>query len=137
MSDIDGPLMWDEQWSQRAIDSAKAIIPDINIVEGIIGRDGSGFDVGKDELCNIIIAGLSSCEVDAVGTHIMGHNPLEMPYLRIARERGFGENDLSKIKIYWIRGNEIVPVKDISEIKRVRLGVNMHSWEERNERLFW
>jgi len=25
MSDIDGPLMWDEQWSQRAIDSAKAL----------------------------------------------------------------------------------------------------------------
>ena len=137
MSDIDGPLMWDEQWIQRAIDSAKAITPDINIVEGIIGRDGSGFDVGKDELCNIIIAGLSSCEVDAVGTHIMGHNPLEMPYLRIARERGFGDNDLSKIDIYWIRGNEIVPVKNISEIKRVCLGVNMHSWEERNERLFW
>ena len=137
MSEIDGPLMWDEQWSQRAIDSAKAITPDINIVEGIIGRDGSGFDVGKDELCNIIIIGLSTVEVDAVGSYIMGHNPLEIPYLRIAKERGLGENDLGKIDIYRIRDGEIVPLKDLSDIKRTPLGVNMHSWVERNERLFW
>jgi len=137
MSDIDGPLMWDEQWSQRAIDSAKAITPDINIVEGIIGRDGSGFHTGRDELCNIIIAGISTTEVDAVGSYIMGHDPQEIPYLRIAKERGLGENDLDKIDIYWIRKDEIVPLKDISEIKRTPLGVNMHSWDETGERLFW
>ncbi|MCE5248969.1 DUF362 domain-containing protein [bacterium] len=137
MSDIPGPLMWDEQWSQRAIDSAMAITPDINIVEGIIGRDGSGFNVGRDELCNIVIVGLSSPEVDAVGSYIMGHDPLEIPYLRIAKERGFGENNLARIDIYRIMENEIVPVKDLSKIKRTPLGVNMHSWEETGERLFW
>ncbi len=137
MKDIPGPLMWDEQWSQRAIDSAKAITPSLNIVEGIIGRDGSGFDVGRDELCNIVIVGLSSMEVDAVGTHIMGHDPLEMPYLRIGKERGLGENDLRKIAIYWIRDQEIVPLKNLAEIRRVSLGVNLHTWTETNERLFW
>jgi uncharacterized protein (DUF362 family) len=137
MADIDGPLMWDEQWSQRAIDSAKAITPDINIVEGVIARDGSGFHTGKDYLANIVIAGISTCEVDAVGTWLMGHDPLEMPYLRIAKERGLGENDLSKIDIYRIRGNNIVPLKDISEMKRMSLGVNLHSWDETGERLFW
>ncbi len=137
MADIDGPLMWDEQWSQRAIDSAKAIKPDINIVEGIIARDGSGFHTGKDYLTNIVIAGISSCEVDALGTWIMGHDPLEMPYLRIAKERGLGENDLSKIDIYWLKGDEIIPLKTLSEIKRYSLGVNLHSWDETGERLFW
>ena len=137
MSDIDGPLMWDEQWSQRAIDSAKAITPDINIVEGIIGRDGSGFGTGRDELCNMIVVGLSSAEVDAVGSYCMGQNPLELPYLRIAKERGLGENNPEKIDIYWIKGNEVVKLKSLSEIKPVPLGVNMHSWDERNERLFW
>jgi len=137
MSDIEGPLMWDEQWCQRAIDSAQAITPDINIVEGIIGRDGSGFEVGRDELVNIVIAGLSTAEVDAVGSYVMGQNPLELPYMRIAKERGLGENDPSKIDIYWVRDNGIVPLKDLSEIRRVPLGVNMHAWEERGERLFW
>jgi len=137
MSDIGNPLMWDEQWSQRAIDSAKAITPDINIVEGIIGRDGSGFDVGRDELCNVVIVGLSSTEVDTVGSYIMGHDPKQLPYLRIAKERGLGENDISKINIFRIRDREILPVHNTAELKRFHLGVNLHSWEEQGERLFW
>ena len=137
MSDIPGPLMWDEQWCQRAIDSASAIKPDINIIEGVIGRDGSGFNVGRDELCNYIVIGLSMPEVDAVGSYIMGQNPLELPYTRIAKERGIGENDPRKIDIYMIRDNDIVPVKDLAEIRRTPLGVNIHTWSETGERLFW
>ncbi|MFC1607674.1 DUF362 domain-containing protein [Candidatus Latescibacterota bacterium] len=137
MSDIKGPLMWDEQWSQRALDSAFAIRPNINIIEGIIGRDGSAFNVGRDELCNILVAGVSMLEVDSIGSYIMGHDPNELPYTRIGKERSLGECDPEKIDIYWIRGNEIIPVKNLNEIKRYRLGVNMHTWAETGKRLFW
>ena len=138
MSGIDGPMMWDEQWSQRAVDSAKAIVPTINIIEGVIGRDGSGFDTGTDQLSNVIVVGLSIAEVDAVGSYIMGHDPKKLPYTRVAKERGLGENDPSKIKIYWIRQNgTIEPLKNLSEIKRTPLGVNYHTWSETGERLFW
>jgi len=137
MNDIPGALMWDEQWCQRAMDSALAIKPDINIIEGVIGRDGSGFNVGKDELSNIIVIGLSPAEVDAVGSYIMGQNPLELHYTRIAKERELGENVPEKIGLYWIRGSEIVPVKNLSEIKRTPLGVNLHTWAETGKRLFW
>ena len=137
MSDINGPLMWDEIWCQRALDSSTAIKPGINIIEGILGRDGSGFNTGKDELCNIIIIGLSKTEVDSIGSYIMGHDPTELPYTRIAKERGLGECNPAKIDIYWIRNGEIVPVKNLTEIKWYRLGVNMHTWKETGERLFW
>ena len=130
-------LMRDEQWCQRAIDSAFAIRPDINIIEGIIGRDGSGFDTGRDELCNVMVVGISILEVDSVGSYIMGHDPMELPYTRIGKERGLGECDPSKIEINWIRDNELVPLKSLDEIKRYRLGVNMHTWTETGERLFW
>ncbi len=129
-------LMWDEQWCQRAIDSALAIKPSINIIEGVIGRDGSGFNVGKDELCNIIIIGLSMTEVDAVGSWIMGHDPTELPYTRIAKERGLGECDINKIDIYWIRDGHISKAR-VPELKRYKLGVNLHTWSETGERLFW
>lgn len=130
-------LMWDELWCQRTLDATTAIKADIYIIEGIIGRDGSGFALGNDHLCNVVIAGLSPIEVDAVGTYIMGHDPRETYYTRIAAERGMGEIDPAKIKIYWIRGNEVVPVKNLAEIKRYHLGVNMHSWNDTGERLFW
>jgi uncharacterized protein (DUF362 family) len=136
MKDID-QLMWDEQWCQRAIDSAEAIKPSINIIEGVIGRDGSGFDTGRDELCNIVLVGLSMLETDSVGSYIMGHNPEQLLYTRIAKERGLGENNPEKITKYWIRNGEMVPVKNLSEIKRYRLGVNLHTWNETGERLFW
>ena len=133
-----GSLMWDEQWCQRAIDSASTIKPNINIIEGIIGRDGSGFDVGRDELCNVVIVGLSTTEVDSIGSYIMGHNPNELIYTRIAKERGLGECDPEKIKIFWINDNgSIEPIKNLSEIQRYSLGVNLHTWQETNKRLFW
>ncbi|MCE5249551.1 DUF362 domain-containing protein [bacterium] len=137
MNGIPANLMWDEQWCQRAVDSALAIKPGINIIEGVIGRDGSGFNVGKDELANIVVVGLSPLEVDAVGSYVMGQNPCELHYTRIANERGLGENNPEKIAIYWIRNNEIVPLKSLTEIRRTPLGVNIHTWAETGKRLFW
>lgn len=129
-------LMWDESWCQRALDSATAIKPAINIIEGVIGRDGSGFYTGKDELCNVVIVGLSMPEVDAIGTYIMGHDPNELFYTRIAKERGIGECDPPKIDLYWIRNGRIEKA-NLADVKRYRLGVNMHVWKETGERLFW
>jgi len=130
-------LMWDEQWCQRALDSASAIKPDLNVVEGVIGRDGSGFDTGQDELANVVLAGLSMVEVDTIGTHLMGHDPKELYYTRIAKERGIGECDPEKIAVYHISENGITRVKNINALKRVKLGVNLHTWSETNKRLFW
>ena len=131
-------LMWDEQWCQRALDSAGAIQPDINIIEGVIGRDGSGFEIGRDELCNIVIVGMSMIEVDSIGSWIMGHDPRELYYTKIAKERGLGENDPGKINLYWIRDGDIIPVKNLAEIKRYKLGVNLHNRvKDLGERLMW
>lgn len=130
-------LMYDEMWAQRALDSASAIIPDINIVEGIIGRDGGGFNFGTDYLVNRVIAGLSKIEVDSVASHIMGQNPLELFYTRIAKERGLGENDPSKIDIYRIREDGGIERITPADLRQVRLGVNLHSWSKNGEMLFW
>lgn len=131
-------LLRDELWTQRALDSVSAIRPTLNVVEGVIGRDGDGFGVGEDRICNIVIAGLSAVEVDAVGSYIMGHDPKELWFTRAAKERGIGECDPEKIAVYYIRGNNVVPVKNISEIKRFRLGCNIHSMQkETGQRIFW
>ena len=137
MQGVPGALMWDEQWCQRATDCASAIVPDLNIIEGIIGRDGSGFDLGRDELCNVLVVGSSMVEVDAVGSYLMGHDPTELPYTRIAKERGLGECDAEQIDIYRVSDTGIRPVRDLTTLRRSRLGVNIHSWAESGRRLFW
>ena len=46
-------LMWDEQWGQRTIDTLEALKPDLNIVEGVIARDGDAFGYGTDYLTQL------------------------------------------------------------------------------------
>ncbi|MFC1607435.1 DUF362 domain-containing protein [Candidatus Latescibacterota bacterium] len=131
-------LMSEEKWLQLGLDCASAMKPGLNIIDGIIGLDGSAHGTcGTDTLCNIVVAGLSVFEVDAVGNYIMGHDPSEMWYTRVAKERGLGECDINKIDIYIIRNGEITPVKNLAEIKRFHLGTNLHSWGERGIRLMW
>ncbi len=130
-------LMWDEVWCQRVLDAATTVNPDINIIEGVIGRDGSGFAVGKDELTNIVLVSRSKIELDAVASYIMGHDPRELFYLRIAKERRMGEVDPEKIAIYRMSEKAVEPVRSVASLKRYSLGVNMHSWDEQGERLFW
>ena len=135
-----GALMRHEMWMHRGLDNADVLKPDINIIEGIVGLDGEELNrlkIGNDQLCNIVIAGISPFEVDAVGSYYMGHDPREIWYTRVAKEKGLGECDVNNIDIYWIRNGEIVPLKDLSEIKRHPIGLNWARLKNPDERLFW
>jgi uncharacterized protein (DUF362 family) len=120
-------LMWDEQWGQRTIDTLSALKPPINIVEGVIGRDGDGFANGTDYLVNYVIAGLDEVAVDTIAAYLMGQDPRELYHLRIANERGYGTNDPERIPVYLIEGKSIRKVADIRSLERAKLGVFLHS----------
>ena len=136
-----GGIMRQETWMQRGLDNAATLKPDLNIIEGIIALDANEhgwWEIGDDHLCNIVIAGCSPFEVDAVGSYIMGHDPKEIWYTRVAKERGLGECDMEKIEINWINEDgSIEPVRSISDIPRYRLGVNWARSKDPAERLFW
>jgi len=140
MEDV-GSLMQHEIWLQRGLDNAFVVKPRLNIIEGIIGLDGEELNrqkIGDDQLVNLVIAGISPFEVDAVGSYCMGHDPREIWYTRVAKEKGYGECDVNNIEMYWISENgEIAPVKSLSEIKRHPLGLNWSRLKNPDERLFW
>ena len=72
------------------------------------------------------------------GNYVMGHDPREIWYTRVAKEREFGECDINKIEINKILDNgEILPIRNISEIKRHPLGLNWARKKDPSERLFW
>lgn len=115
----DNRLFWSEQWGQRMMDVAANITPCLNMVEGIVGIDGAH----RLHLNNFITISRSMVECDAVTGWLMGHDPREMPYLRIANERGLGQNDIEKIDIYEITGKSIRRVKDYRTLPRARMGI--------------
>ncbi len=120
-------LMWDEQWGQRTVDTLSALKPSLNVVEGVIGRDGDAFGNGSDHLVNYIVAGLDLVAVDTVASWLMGQDPRELYYLRIASERGYGAIDPERIPVFLIEGAGVKRVPDIRALERAKLGVYLHS----------
>ena len=84
------------------------------MIEGIVGRDGTAFQHGKNIQTNLVIAGKNVVSVDAVGSYLMGFEPAGIGYLKIAAERGLGEIDVEKIEIYEVRDGQSVPCSDIA-----------------------
>jgi len=118
---------WDEIWAQRTCDTLMAINPWVNIIEGIVGRDGTAFRQGTDHLGNLIVAGVHPVHVDAIATYLMGHNPQRINYLMLAHERGLGEIDPEKIDVYLLQDNgTFTKCVDLDKIGRLRLGVYHH-----------
>ena len=118
---------WDEVWAQRTCDTLTVIKPWVNIIEGIVGRDGTAFRQGTDHLGNLIIAGIHPVHVDAIATYLMGHNPRRINYLMLAHERGLGEIDPDKMDVYLLQDDGAAEkCFDLDKIGRLRLGVYHH-----------
>lgn len=89
-------------------DLGRILDPALNIIDGLICQSGEEWGKGENPLiCNTLIAGDQVIATDAVGAHLMGHNPqsdwLTEPFHRdrnallCAAEGGFGTVDLNEI----------------------------------------
>ena len=64
------------------------VTPDLCIVDGN-GMEGNGPLDGNFKRTDLVIAGFDAPKVDAVCAQIMGYEPRDIPYLRIAQEKGY------------------------------------------------
>ncbi len=109
--------MWQTGLARRLADLAKVIRPDLNIVEGIVGRDGTGFNRGRNFPLGLAVAGINMVAVDCVSSYLMGFDPQDLIYLKIANEAGLGKNDLSSLHIYVVENSKLKPCGQINTIK--------------------
>jgi uncharacterized protein (DUF362 family) len=126
-------VFWVEQWSQRMMDMIIGFPkPYVNMVEGVFGR---GDDCGVIHT-DFFTVSRSMTSIDAVTSWLMGHDPRELPYLRIAKERNIGENDIEKIPIYNLSEKGIERVRDYRTLTRAKMGVYQFSMKENGARFF-
>ncbi len=82
--------------------------PTLNILDGLVTQAGAEWGKGEHpRICNTLVAGDQVVATDAVGAHLMGHDPkadwLTPPYHRdrnallVAAQSGFGTVDLEQI----------------------------------------
>ena len=114
----------DEIWAQRTTDGLSTIFPDLNLIEGIVARDGDGFYEGTDYLTNILIFGKHRLKVDVIGTYLAGHWPGNIGYMHIARERGVTDTiDPYKIDVYELTTDKVARVEDVGTLPKYGIGV--------------
>lgn len=109
--------LWQEGLARRLNDTAKAVPPHLNIVEGVVGRDGTGFHRGRNYPLGLVVAGINMVAVDSVASYLMGFDPAQLIYLRMAAEAGLGSHELSGLCIYTVRDGAIVPCPDIEALR--------------------
>jgi uncharacterized protein (DUF362 family) len=113
---------------RRLADLAKVVKPALNVVEGVIGRDGSGFQNGANYPTGLVIAGVNVAAVDSLTSYLMGFDPRKIIYLRIAAEAGIGCTDIARLRVYEVRDGDPKRCEDVDTLRiqprfRVHTGV--------------
>ena len=103
-----GLLNFQRHWTHSGIHETlvdllriqKRIHPGIfAVTDGTFAGSGSGPRAMSWHEKNIIIAGADQVAVDAVSAHMMGFDPLEIPFIKIAHESGLGCGDIKNIEV--------------------------------------
>ena len=109
-----------EPWAQRTVDAVSALYPfeehvALNVVEGIIGRNGTAFHRGWDLPVGLVVAGINPVHVDAVAAFLMGHDPKYLPHIVLAEERGLGRSRIEEIEVYELPGQRPLDAETLSQ----------------------
>ncbi len=69
------------------------------VMDGTTAGDGPGPRTMRPVVKNVILASADQTAIDAVAARMMGFDPLTIPYIRLAHERGLGVGDPREIEI--------------------------------------
>lgn len=78
---------------------ATILMPNLAVIDGTVGMEGMGPAYGKPKEMGIVLVSNSPLSADAVASRLMGFAPEDIPYLRLAAERGLGEIQLQNISV--------------------------------------
>jgi uncharacterized protein (DUF362 family) len=108
---------WQKGLAQRLADTARVIQPAMNLIEGIVGREGTGFQRGRNRSLGLAIAGVNLVAVDSLASYLMGFDPQSLIYLIVAARAGLGENDIRKLRVYTLQAGELALCMDVRALR--------------------
>jgi len=113
--------MHQEIWAQKTCDLQSVLQTGLAMIEGIYARDGDGFGTGDDYLSNLVMFSKDKFRLDLVGLWLGGHEPGNVHWCRIGKERGLTDTfNPWEVAVYeWIDG-EAVP-RQLTDFPRTPL----------------
>jgi uncharacterized protein (DUF362 family)/Pyruvate/2-oxoacid:ferredoxin oxidoreductase delta subunit len=97
-----------ERFHEVVVDVFRIRVPDLFLVDAIVGMEGNGPASAMLRDIGLLIASDNGVAVDAVIATMMGCEPERLKFLRKAKELGLGDYDLSTIEIM----GELKPLPD-------------------------
>jgi len=88
-----------DHFSQMLLDLYILTKPALNIMDAVIAMEGSGPSAGDAKKVGLILASDDAVCLDLVATYIIGVNPLKVPTLKAAIDRGMISGEISDIEI--------------------------------------
>jgi len=69
------------------------------VMDGTVAGDGAGPRTMIPRVKNLVLAATDSVAIDAIAAQLMGFDPMSIPFLRMAHERGLGIADPRQIEL--------------------------------------
>ena len=77
------------------------------VMDGTVCGDGAGPRTMEPKVQNYILASGDSVAIDAVAAKMMGFEPMEIPYIRMASEMGLGCGDPAEVEVVGENVDEV------------------------------
>ncbi len=113
-------------FSNMLVDLYEYHHPVLALIDAVTAMDGNGPTAGRPRECGALIAARSACDADLVGAKLLGVNPMDVPTISAAVERGLSKDSLDKVSLYGdadrfiIKDCELTPRHDITSVKNTR-----------------
>jgi uncharacterized protein (DUF362 family) len=107
------------------------------VMDGTFAGDGPGPRAMRWHEKNILIASADQVAIDAVSAKLQGFDPMAIPFIRIAHEKGMGIGDPTQIKIVGYDIDQEQPWNFVQEDTFASRGQKMiyHGWLKPLEKL--
>lgn len=88
-----------QRFHELIVDVFAIRIPDLFIMDAVVGMEGNGPASPDLRDIGLVLASDNAVAMDAVVAAMMGCDPSKLRFLQKAKEKGFGDYDLTKIEI--------------------------------------
>ena len=96
-----------ENFAHHLVDICEYIKPVFTIIDAIEGMEGDGPSAGEKRQVGLILASENPYALDTAGAHIMGIQPLQVPTVKIAKERGIFGGELKDLSVKGLQLEDI------------------------------
>lgn len=112
------PTNW--KMSEGLVEIYNTLRPDLVVIDAIVGMEGRGASGGEPRKIGALIVSEDGVAADAIAAYLIGYNPVEIPMLQIAQDKGVGIATVKEIEVKGEDKDSIV-VSDFKKPKSVEL----------------